>query len=190
MTRSISTSFKQGWLLGILEIKDKTSRQAYKVTTRELEIVTNIYNICQELNVYTWVLDGYKKGVYEIYIQGKKEDINYLLLNREDNKEFIRGYLSAVYEVKGKVIHTRGWNQKAHREYYIQINSTKPLVLERIHAYLIKQFFINSHLIINPQSISRLRIYKKYSILLLSQELLLSPTSPFSQQLLSLLCLL
>ena len=190
MTRSISTSFKQGWLLGILEIKDKTSRQAYKVTTRELEIVTNIYNICQELNVYTWVLDGYKKGVYEIYIQGKKEDINYLLLNREDNKEFIRGYLSAVYEVKGKVIHTRGWNQKAHREYYIQINSTKPLVLERIHAYLIKQFFIDSHLIRNPQSISRLRIYKKYSILLLSQELLLSPTSPFSQQLLSLLCLL
>jgi len=171
----VCQSFNQGWLLAVLLLRHKKKKQGYIVTTSDIDIVDKVYELCKVFNLTTWLLSGYKREMYEIHIKGKREDIDYLLFNRVDNREFIRGFISGSLECKGKVIYTKGWNQANHREYYLQVSSSKLLVLQGLRDYLKREFLIECNLVINnPQSINRLRVYKKESIQLLDKELILS----------------
>lgn len=162
-----SVSFKQGWLYCCIYLQVKDRKYNYVISSKHEPIIDYICSICRDLNITYWILNGYSKGIYDIYLKGLKKDIDYLLLNRSDNSQFIKGYVSSAFEIKGKVIYTKGWNNSKRKEFYLQVVSSKSQTLSHLSNYLNNELNIQSNYIVDNQ-VSRVRIYKKDSIFQLS----------------------
>ena len=69
----VCQSFNQGWLLGVILLRHKKKKQGYILSTSDEEIVDKVYELCGTFNFTTWLLSGYRRDIYEIHIQGKRE---------------------------------------------------------------------------------------------------------------------